>query len=100
MFAQPLITELSYSPTTPFTKMKENAPPKRSIPPQAACLEYIVDRRSAMTLCPVAIVAGCKKCPAFAFCPLKCVIGDYQGPEPTQTKQRTEKTNTDTKQEK
>ena len=29
-----------------------------------------------MTLCPIAIVAGCKKCPAFAMCPLKTVIGD------------------------
>ena len=30
-----------------------------------------------MTVCPIAIVAGCKKCPAFAICPLKTVIGDY-----------------------
>jgi hypothetical protein len=30
-----------------------------------------------MTICPIAIVAGCKKCPAFAVCPLKTVIGDY-----------------------
>lgn len=29
-----------------------------------------------MTLCPIAIVAGCRKCPAFAICPLKNVIGD------------------------
>jgi len=29
-----------------------------------------------MTLCPIAIVAGCKKCPAFKICPLKGVIGD------------------------
>ena len=29
-----------------------------------------------MTLCPIAITAGCKKCPAFSFCPLKTVIGD------------------------
>jgi hypothetical protein len=29
-----------------------------------------------MTLCPIAIVAGCKKCPAFSVCPLKEVIGD------------------------
>ena len=29
-----------------------------------------------MTLCPIAIVAGCKKCPAFSVCPLKSVIGD------------------------
>ncbi|MBL8395514.1 MAG: hypothetical protein JNK99_12340 [Candidatus Accumulibacter sp.] len=29
-----------------------------------------------MTLCPIAIVAGCKKCPAFSICPLKTVLGD------------------------
>jgi hypothetical protein len=29
-----------------------------------------------MTLCPIAIVAGCQKCPAFKVCPLKTVIGD------------------------
>ena len=29
-----------------------------------------------MTLCPIAIVAGCRKCPAFSICPLKNVIGD------------------------
>ena len=29
-----------------------------------------------MTLCPIALVAGCKKCPAFSVCPLKSVIGD------------------------
>ena len=34
-----------------------------------------------MTVCPIAIVAGCKKCPAFSVCPLKSVIGDYKAPE-------------------
>ena len=29
-----------------------------------------------MALCPIAIVAGCKKCPAYSVCPLKTVIGD------------------------
>lgn len=29
-----------------------------------------------MTICPIAIVAGCKKCPAFGVCPLKTVLGD------------------------
>ena len=31
-----------------------------------------------MTVCPIAIVATCKKCPAFSVCPLKSVIGDYK----------------------
>jgi hypothetical protein len=35
-----------------------------------------------MTLCPIAIVAGCAKCPAFKVCPLKTVIGD-QPPAPS-----------------
>ena len=29
-----------------------------------------------MTLCPIAIVASCRQCPAFKVCPLKSVIGD------------------------
>ena len=33
-----------------------------------------------MTLCPVALVAGCKKCPAYSFCPAKGIIGDYKAP--------------------
>src|SRR5437016_4165661 len=32
-----------------------------------------------MTLCPIAIVATCKKCPAFGVCPLKGVIGLLAG---------------------
>jgi hypothetical protein len=31
-----------------------------------------------MTLCPIAIAVGCKKCPAFSVCPLKAVIGDQK----------------------
>ena len=34
-----------------------------------------------MTLCPIAIAVGCKKCLAFSICPLKGVIGDYKKPE-------------------
>ena len=40
-----------------------------------------------MTLCPIAIVAGCQKCPALKICPLKGVLGDYQKPEEKPTKQ-------------
>jgi hypothetical protein len=29
-----------------------------------------------MTVCPIAIVAGCKKCPIFSVCPLKTSLGD------------------------
>ena len=31
-----------------------------------------------MTLCPIAIAVGCRKCPAFGVCPLKSVIGDQR----------------------
>jgi hypothetical protein len=40
-------------------------------------------RRSIMTLCPIAIVASCRKCPVVGICPLKGIIGDYKAePEP------------------
>ena len=29
-----------------------------------------------MTLCPVAIAVGCKKCPLFKVCPAKTISGD------------------------
>lgn len=36
-----------------------------------------------MTVCPIAIVAGCRKCPVFSVCPLKTVLGDQpKAPEP------------------
>lgn len=31
-----------------------------------------------MTLCPVALAVGCKKCPLFSVCPAKSLIGDYK----------------------
>jgi len=34
-----------------------------------------------MTVCPIAIVVGCKKCPAVSVCPLKTVIGDAEKPK-------------------
>jgi hypothetical protein len=44
-----------------------------------------------MTLCPIALLAGCKKCPAFSVCPLKGLIGDYRKEEETQTAQKVDK---------
>jgi len=29
-----------------------------------------------MTVCPIALAVGCKKCPAFSVCPLTRVLGD------------------------
>ena len=42
-----------------------------------------------MTLCPIALAVGCKKCPAFTVCPLKSVIGDYKKQD--ETPQQTDK---------
>jgi hypothetical protein len=33
-----------------------------------------------MTICPIAVVAGCQKCPAVSICPLKTVLGDAPKP--------------------
>ncbi|MFO1253391.1 MAG: hypothetical protein U1E77_20175 [Inhella sp.] len=35
-----------------------------------------------MKICPVAVVAGCRKCPAFSICPLKTVLGDQPPAKP------------------
>ena len=35
-----------------------------------------------MTLCPIALMATCNKCPAVGFCPLKGVIGDHKPEKP------------------
>jgi hypothetical protein len=41
-----------------------------------------------MTLCPIALAVGCKKCAIFALCPMKGVIGDYHKPEEKPVKQQ------------
>lgn len=38
-----------------------------------------------MVLCPIAIAVGCKKCPIFAICPVKGLIGDYKPDEPSKS---------------
>ena len=49
-------------------------------------------RRFDMTLCPIAIAVGCKKCPAFAVCPVKSIIGDYNKDAGAKTGSRSSKT--------
>ena len=46
-----------------------------------------------MTVCPIAIAVGCKKCPAFSVCPLKGVIGDQAKKEepPAAASKKTDK---------
>lgn len=48
-----------------------------------------------MTLCPIALAASCKKCPAFSFCPLKTVIGDYMKEEKSQSQKEEEQKTAD-----
>jgi len=31
-----------------------------------------------MTVCPISLVVGCEKCPAFSFCPLTTVLADQE----------------------
>jgi len=50
-----------------------------------------------MTLCPVALAVGCKKCPAFSACPLKGVIGDFKESEQAGTKPQADETKRDAK---
>lgn len=45
-----------------------------------------------MTLCPIAIAAGCSKCPAFRLCPLKGIIGDFKKEEAEKENAPSEKT--------
>ena len=40
-----------------------------------------------MTLCPVALAVGCRKCPVFNVCPAKGVIGNYRKEEDSKTRQ-------------
>ena len=35
-----------------------------------------------MTVCPIAIVAGCQKCPAFSICPAKGILGEQKAAAP------------------
>jgi len=46
-----------------------------------------------MTLCPIAIAVGCKKCPVFSVCPVKGVIGDQPKKEepPAASKKHSDK---------
>ena len=40
-----------------------------------------------MTICPVAIAVGCRRCLIFKFCPVKGLIGDYKKGQADQKKE-------------
>jgi len=44
-----------------------------------------------MTICPIALMATCKKCPAYNICPLKGIVGDYKKPDQSQQSASVEK---------
>lgn len=44
-----------------------------------------------MTVCPIAIVAGCKKCPVFSICPAKGILGDQGAAEKPEEKAEQDK---------
>lgn len=50
-----------------------------------SCVSTFTQER-AMKICPIAVVAGCAKCPIYKPCPLKGVIGDYVKPDEKSTK--------------
>lgn len=50
-----------------------------------------------MTICPIALLAGCKKCPAFSVCPLKGVIGDFKSSDETSNEQQPQRADPDDK---
>jgi hypothetical protein len=52
-------------------------------------------RIHGMTLCPVALAVGCKKCPALSVCPLKGVIGDFKETSHAKAKPQAKKTKRD-----
>jgi len=51
-----------------------------------------------MTICPIAIAVGCKKCPAFKFCPLTTILGDQQEEEDEYQRYAEEELEKNTKQ--
>lgn len=53
-----------------------------------------------MTLCPIALVAGCRNCPIFSVCPVKGVIGDYQPPNAKSAGRDTQSAQGDRKRDK
>lgn len=45
-----------------------------------------------MTLCPIALAVGCRRCFAFSFCPVKSLIGDQSADPKTPPKGPSSKT--------
>jgi hypothetical protein len=65
-----------------FTKRAAVAIDARQLSALGKSRESGNNRRSEMKVCPIAVVAGCEKCPFFRICPAKGVLGGYQKPPP------------------
>ncbi|MGH8109735.1 MAG: hypothetical protein ACREO1_13585 [Arenimonas sp.] len=42
----------------------------------------------SVTICPIAIAVGCRKCPIYLVCPVKSVIGDQAPKQPEKSLSR------------
>jgi len=41
-----------------------------------------------VTICPIAIAVGCRKCPIYVACPVKSIIGDQAPKQPEKSLSR------------
>lgn len=41
-----------------------------------------------MTVCPIALAVGCRKCPIYVVCPVKSLIGDQAPARPEKSLSR------------
>jgi hypothetical protein len=48
-----------------------------------------------MTVCPVAIMAGCDRCLAVSICPLKSVLGNYVEEDSSEQKPQSDSKSSD-----
>ena len=51
---------------------------KRSNQSMNPSVPFAPKEKKPLTLCPVALVIGCEKCPLFKPCPFKTILGDQK----------------------
>ena len=76
------------TPGHPCTKNEQDRPmkwlkfgckfPSKWLSFQSQSTQPVQFQGSYMTLCPIALMATCNKCPAVGICPLKEVLGDHK----------------------
>lgn len=55
------------------------------LPMHTGALYHARHQETHMTICPIAIAVGCRKCPVFKICPAKSLIGDAPKAEAPKT---------------